>query len=153
MEPSILAMLGPISQQHSCFIKCSYRGAVLPQVCSVFRVTLRGWGAFMFCPAGCRVFSLEGCGKGLLPAGMAEGLSLMADGAGDCVVGEGVVQGLLGSWVLLLGVPSTDLDPGEDPWCVWFLAFLAVSGVLMLSTGFSFKGMPSSPFSKVTNVQ
>ena len=77
----------------------------------------------------------------------------MAGGAGDCVVGEGVVQGLLASWILLLGVPSADLDPGEDPWCVCFLAFFAVSGVLTLKTGFSFKGTPSSPFSKVTNEQ
>lgn len=77
----------------------------------------------------------------------------MADRAGDCVVGEGVVHGLLGSWILLLGVPSTDLDPGEDPWCTWFLVFFAVSGVLTLKTGFSFKGTPSSPFSKVTNEQ
>lgn len=77
----------------------------------------------------------------------------MGAGAGDCVLGGGVVQGLLGSWILLPGVPSTDLDPGEDPWCVWFLVFFAVSGVLMLKTGFSFKGMPSSPFSKVTNEQ
>lgn len=84
---------------------------------------------------------------------MAEGLSLTAGGAGDCVVGEGVVQGLLGSWILLLGVPSADLDPGEDPWGFWFLVFFAVSGVLTPRTGFSFKGTPSSPFSKVTNEQ
>lgn len=87
------------------------------------------------------------------PAAGADGLSLKAEGAGDCRVGEGVVQGLLASWTLSVGVPSTDLDPGGDPWCVWLLVFFAVSGVLMLNTGFSFKGTPSSPFSKVTNEQ
>lgn len=50
--------------------------------------------------------------------GVTEGVSLMAAGAGGCPDGEGLVEGLLESWTLLLGVPSPNLGPGEDPWCI-----------------------------------
>ena len=48
----------------------SYRGVVLLQACSVFRVTLRDGGALGFCVLGCRAFfSSEGA------AGAGDGLA------------------------------------------------------------------------------
>lgn len=84
-----------------------------------------------------------------MPTGVEDTSLLAAVGVLGCRAG------VLGSVTLLGGVPSVSLEPGEIALCDWlfFTFFSAAPGVLTLICGFSFSGIPSSSFSKVTNEQ
>lgn len=125
-----------------------YRGVLL-QACRVCRVTLRGGGALPAWPRG-GLFSSEGAAG--LAGAAGEGVSRGAGAAGG-FPGAGAAQGLPGSGAPLAGAPSPGLGAGEDPRWGWRWAFLAVSGALALGSGFPGRGVPSSPFSKVTKEQ
>jgi len=124
---------------------------VLLHACKVLRVILLGWFTLVLWLAGWLIFlsSEDETGTFFMPTGV-EGKSLL--------VAVGVLGwrvGVLGSVILLGGVPSVSLEPGETTLCDWlFFTFFSVApGVLTFICGFSFSGIPSSSFSKVTNEQ
>lgn len=124
---------------------------VLLHACKVLRVILLGWFTLVLWLAGWLIFlsSEDETGTFFMPTGV-EGNSLAAAvGVLGCRVG------VLGSVTLLGGVPSVSLEPGEITLCDWFFfTFFSVAPeVLIFICGFSFNGIPSSSFSKVTNEQ